>query len=65
MVSKEKTTMKKYKVYYTFYDGTEWAHSDGERIVEAQNEDEAKALVAEMSGPWGDYRVDKVEEAGS
>ena len=56
--------MKKYKVYYAFYDGTEWAHSYGEKIVEAQDKDEAKALITEMSGPWGEYYVNSVEEIG-
>lgn len=54
--------MKTYKVYYTFYDGTEWVHSYGEKIVEAQDETEAKALIVEMSGPWGEYCVNSVEE---
>lgn len=56
--------MRKYRVYYTFYDGTEWVHEDGEKTVEAQDKDEAKALIAEMSGPWGEYCVDSVEEVG-
>ncbi len=54
--------MKRYKVDYTFYDGTEWSRSYGDFIVEAESAEEARKQVESKSGPWGDYGVDKVTE---
>lgn len=54
--------MKKYKVDYTFYNGTEWSRFCGESIIEAENAEEAKKQVEAKSCPWGDYSVDAVAE---
>ena len=56
--------MKRYKVDYTFYDGTEWSHSHGSFIVEAESAEQAKEQVEAKSGPWGDYEASRVAELG-
>lgn len=54
--------MKKYKVEWTFYDGSLWRHSYGSDIVEAENPYKAQEQVESRSCPWGDYSVDRVTE---
>lgn len=54
--------MKKYEVRFTAYDNCEWKHRDGEMIVEANSEEEAKKIVRNKSDCREEYFADYVRE---
>lgn len=54
--------MRKYKVYYTWYDGDAWAHEDRIDVIGAESAQEAKEKIESMTNPCDEYVVWRVEE---
>jgi hypothetical protein len=54
--------MAKYLLDVTCWSGTEWSHTDFLRIVEAENEEKARALYIDRVDGVDTYSVNSVDE---